>query len=92
LPPLAAQIARNMALTSVCLPTSIGVLVALAAEEIVLGGYMRYLAWIVVLLWSWRLYRQMSLGPYLPAAWHWGLCTIFFVQGPVFAGVLLLGK
>lgn len=90
LPPLAGHIARNMAFASVCLPTAAGVLVAFGAEEVVAGGVVRYLAWIMAFFWSWRLYRQTKLGPFLPAAWHWTLCTIFVVQGPLLAMVMVM--
>ena len=90
LPPLAGQIARNMAMASVGLPTATGVLVAVAAEEIVTGGCLRYLAWMLAAFWCWRLYRQTIIGPLMPTGWHWGLCAIFVVQGPVMAMVLSL--
>ena len=90
LPPIAAQIARNMAIASVGLPTATGVLVAIAAEEIVTGGCLRYLAWMIAAFWSWRLYRQTIIGPLMPAGWHRGLSAIFVVQGPVLAMVLSL--
>ena len=92
LPPLAAQIARNMGVAAVALPTATGVLVAIGAEEIVMGGAMRYLAALLAFFWSWRLYRQTRIGTMLPAAWHWALCAIFIVQGPVFATVLLMAR
>ena len=92
LPPLAAQIARNMGVAAVALPTATGVLVAIAAEEVVMGGAMRSLALLLALFWSWRLYRQTQIRKMLPAAWHWVLCAIFVVQGPVFAAVLLMGR
>jgi hypothetical protein len=92
LPPLAAQIARNMAFASVGLPTATGVLVAIAAEEVVAGGCMRYLAWLLAAFWSWRLYRQVNIGQMMPTGWHWGLCAIFVVQGPVFAVVLIAAR
>lgn len=92
LPPLPAQIARNMAFASVCLPTSTGILVALAADEVVMGSCMQHVAWMLAFFWTWRLYRQTKLGPLLPKAWHWGLCAIFFTQGPLFAIALMLAR
>jgi hypothetical protein len=90
LPPLAAQIARNMAVASVGLPTATGVLVALGAEDVLAGGLMRYVAWMLAAFWSWRLYRQMMIGAMMPTGWHWVLCAIFVVQGPVMGVVLVL--
>lgn len=86
--PLAAQIARNMAFASVFLPTCAGVVVGLSAKEVVAGGAARDLAWVLAAFWSWRLARQMALRTLMPARWHWGLCAIFFVQGPALAALL----
>jgi hypothetical protein len=88
LPPLSAQVARNMGFASVALPTSAGLVVALGARDVVAGGPMVLLAWTMAAFWTWRLSRQRALGPLLPRTWHWGLCAIFCVQGPLFAAVL----
>lgn len=89
LPPLPAAVARNMGFASVFLPTLAGTITAISADEIVRGGGVRYLAWLLCAFWTWRLWRQTILGPLLPRAWHVGLCAIFIVQGPIFALVLL---
>lgn len=88
LPPLAAQIARNMAFASVSLPTSAGLLLALSAHEVVAGGGVRFFAWLMAAFWTWRLSRQLVLGPLLPRAWHLTLTAIFCAQGPLFAALL----
>jgi hypothetical protein len=74
-------VADSPAVAAVALPTATGVLVAIAAEEVAMGGAMRYLAALLALFWSWRLYRQTRIGAMLPAAWHRVLCGIFVVQG-----------
>lgn len=89
LPPLASLVVHNMAVASVLLPTSAGLIVGLAAEDILNGGAVRYLAWLLVLFWTWRLWRQARLAPLLPTPWHLGLSAIFSVQGPLL-GILLL--
>ena len=88
LPPLAAQIARNMAFASVFFPTAVGVLIALFSGDVVTGGSMRWLAWLLAAFWTWRMLRQVIVGPLMPMAWHCTLCGIFAVQGPLLAGVL----
>ena len=57
-PPLVEQVARNMAVASIALPTTLGVLLAVHAAEVVAGGPARSLAWVVAAFWSWRLARQ----------------------------------
>lgn len=97
LAPLAAQIARNMGFAAVVLPTSMGVLVGLQADDVVAGGGARHLAWLVSAFWTWRLYRQRTVGRHFPRvlegrAWNWLLAAIFFVQGPLLAIVLVYAK
>ncbi len=89
LPPSASLVVHNMAVASVALPTSAGLIVALGAEDVAHGGALRYLAWLLVLFWTWRLSRQLRLASLLPTPWHWGLSAIFSVQGPLL-GILLV--
>ncbi len=88
LPRLPAQVAVNMGIASVALPTTLGCLVGVFAGEAAGGGGMRALAWLLAAFWTWRLARQRALGPDLPRAWHWTLAGIFVVQGPLFALLL----
>jgi hypothetical protein len=98
LPPLPRQMAHNMAFAGVALPTSLGVLVACYAQDIVAAGPSRSIAWIAVAFWCWRLYRQFAvraLWPTTPrrARWcHWMLVATFVVQGPLLAALLALGR
>jgi hypothetical protein len=90
LPPLPAHVLRNMAFASVALPTALGVLVGISANDVVHGGSPRILAWLLAGFWIWRLWRQAILGPLLPPPWRWGLAAIFVAQGPLLAALLLL--
>jgi hypothetical protein len=89
LEPLPAMVAHNMAVASVLLPTSAGLIVALAAEDVAAGGPIRELAWLLAAFWTWRLARQALLRPHVPRGWHWGLSAIFVAQGPAFGALLL---
>jgi hypothetical protein len=89
LPPLPAHVARNMGLASVALPTCAGILVGLAADDVVAGGPARMFAWLMAAFWCWRLWRQTVLWPLLPVGWRWGLAAIFVAQGPLLAGLLV---
>lgn len=89
LPPFASLVVHNMAVASVILPTSAGLIVAHAAADVAHGGAVRYLAWLLVFFWTWRLSRQVRLAPLLPTPWHWGLSAIFSVQGPLLGTLLL---
>jgi hypothetical protein len=89
LAPLPALVASNMGFASVALPTSAGLIVAFAADDVARGDSIRYLAWLLAAFWTWRLVRQRLLRPHLPRAWHWSLTAIFAVQGPLFGALLL---
>jgi hypothetical protein len=89
LPPLPAEVARNMGLASVALPTCLGGLVSLSAPDVASDRTVRILAWMLALFWTWRLSRQIAIGPLMPRAWHWVLLAIFFTQGPAFLVVLI---
>lgn len=95
LPALASSIATNMALTSVAMPTTLGVWLALHAHQALEPGAVRQLAVLLALFWSWRLYRQLvpmrlHWGP-AHRAWIAGLAAIFVVQGPGLLALLALG-
>jgi hypothetical protein len=98
LPPIPRQIAHNMAVASVALPTSLGVLVAYYAGDIIAAGPSQSVAWVAVAFWSWRLRRQCALARLWPttspsARWcHWMLIVTFVVQGPVLGALLALGR
>jgi hypothetical protein len=99
LSPLAAQVARNMATASVFLPTSIGIVIAAHARDVLAGGAPRLLGLVIAAFWSWRLFRQVHvLGPLWPTwpsrvrRWHWVLMAIFLFQGPVLAAVLCAAR
>lgn len=96
-PPLLAQLLQNMVLASIALPTSSGVLLALHAHEALQPGAARSLAWLLSAFWSWRLVRQCGAA----ALWRRGaagrathllLSTIFLVQGPGLALMLLWSR
>ncbi|HKY36563.1 MAG TPA: hypothetical protein VJN18_11525 [Polyangiaceae bacterium] len=89
--PIAHGVAHNMAFTSVTLPTSLGVMLALHANGVRPGDAAASLGWLLTLFWSWRLYRQWRLWPAWPSdRWpsFWVLAAIFVAQGPVL-GLLL---
>jgi hypothetical protein len=88
LPTVPAAIAANMGFASVVLPTSMGCLLAVFAEEVATGGGIRAMAWLLSAFWTWRLFRQQSLGSHLPRTWHATLSTIFVVQGPLLAALV----
>jgi len=88
LPPVPAQIAVNMGVASIALPTCLGCLLAAFADEVVHGGAMRAVSWLLAAFWIWRLTRQQVLGRQLPRAWHYALTAIFVVQGPLLAALL----
>lgn len=90
---LAAGVAHNMAVASVLLPTTLGLMLALRAEDAFRVGATRDLALLLAAFWSWRLYRQwQALGPSWPRP-LWGLHAlllgVFLAQGPILAGFLL---
>jgi hypothetical protein len=90
--PLAAAVAHNMAVASVALPTTLGLLLALRPGDVFRPGTARDLALLLAVFWSWRLYRQArALGPSWPrplSILHGLLLGIFLVQGPLLAGLL----
>jgi hypothetical protein len=88
LPPVPAQIAVNMGIASIALPTCLGCLLAAFADEAANGGAMGAVSWLLAAFWIWRLARQQLLGRYLPRAWHYALTVIFVVQGPLLAAIL----
>src|SRR6185436_15956206 len=55
----AELVLENMGFASVFLPTSLGILLAVYADEALAGGSARAHAWLVVGFWSWRLARQL---------------------------------
>jgi hypothetical protein len=89
---LAAAVAHNMAVASVALPTALGLLLALRADDALRDGTTRDLALLLAAFWSWRLYRQVrALGPTWPRplrSLHALLLAIFLAQGPLLAGLL----
>jgi hypothetical protein len=89
---LAAAVAHNMAVASVALPTTLGVLLALHAEAAFRDGSARDLALLLALFWSWRLYRQArALQPHWPGRLlplHTLLLLIFSAQGPLLGCLL----
>jgi hypothetical protein len=94
---LGSQVLHNMAFASVCLPTALGLVLALYPAEVTRAGAARALALLVASFWSWRLYRQLfALRPLWPKGSQLGqalnaiLIVIFAVQGPGL-GLLLLG-
>lgn len=90
--PLAAAAAHNMAVASVALPTTLGLLLAWRADDVFRTGTAHDLALLLAGFWTWRLYRQVrALGPTWPRplrALHTLLLGIFLAQGPVLAGLL----
>jgi hypothetical protein len=94
--PFGAQILQNMAVAAVCLPTALGLLLALHPAEALRPGVGRSIAMLLSAFWCWRLYRQLFvLGPSWPkagaraAGLHPLLVAIFAAQGPGL-GLLLL--
>lgn len=89
---LAAAVAHNMAVASVALPTSLGLLLAWHANAASVSGCARDLALLLAGFWSWRLFRQLgALGADWPPqlrAQHRLLLAIFALQGPLLGGVL----
>jgi hypothetical protein len=89
---LPAAVAHNMAVASVALPTTLGLLLALRPDDVFRVGTARDLALLLAAFWSWRLYRQVrALGPSWPRPLrnlHGLLLGIFLAQGPVLAGLL----
>jgi len=91
-----AQIIQNMAFASVGLPTALGLILAVHPADTLHPGAAQSVALIVVVFWSWRLYRQVfvlrrlwpSAGR-LNATLNFVLTVIFLVQGPGL-GLLLL--
>jgi hypothetical protein len=90
--PMAAAVAQNMAFASVALPTALGLLLALRADDAFHAGAARDLALLLAAFWSWRLYRQLrALGPSWPRplrSLHGLLLGIFLAQGPLLAALL----
>jgi hypothetical protein len=89
---LAAAVAHNMAVASVALPTTLGLLLALRPADVFQAGTARDLSLLLTAFWSWRLYRQVrALGPTWPRSLrslHVLLLGIFLAQGPVLGGLL----
>ena len=96
LPAVAYRVAQNMAVASVALPTSLGVLLALHAPEASRLGWSWTLGLGLSLFWTWRLERQLrALAPLLwpvSHAWHLVLTAIFVVQGPLLGALLLWAR
>jgi protein-S-isoprenylcysteine O-methyltransferase Ste14 len=95
--PIAAEVLYNMGFASVVLPTALGLIVAVHAEEVSRPGAARTVAVLAASFWTWRLYRQMRAleprwptAPRLVARSNLLLKLIFFVQGPVFAFSILV--
>lgn len=90
--PLAAAVTHNMAVASVALPTTLGLLLTRRAGDVFHAGTARDLALLLAAFWSWRLFRQLrALSPHWPRrlrALHGLLLAIFVVQGPLLAGLL----
>lgn len=93
LPPVAFRVAQNMAVAAVALPTSLGVYVALNANDAIHLGPTWTLALGVSMFWIWRLERQLrAVGPLLArscAYFHPLLTVIFLVQGPLLCALML---
>jgi len=86
---LAGEVMNNMAIASVLLPTTLGMLLACYPTLVLEPGPARALGGLLSAFWCWRLYRQLFvLGPLWPRAagessWLNLLLTlIFVVQGP----------
>ncbi len=86
---LAGAVLTNMAVASVLLPTTLGMLLACYPTLALEPGPARALAALLSVFWCWRLYRQwFVLGPLWPRAAGRGsrlnalLTLIFVVQGP----------
>jgi hypothetical protein len=98
LPPIPRQMAYNMALAGVALPTALGIFIAYYAEDIVAGGPSRSIAWVTVVFWCCRLGRQCALAhlwPMTPRTMRWCqrmLVAIFVLQGPGLAALLALSR
>jgi hypothetical protein len=95
--PIAAEVLHNMGFASVALPTALGLVVAVHAEEVSRPGAARTAALLAASFWTWRLYRQIrALAPRWPAEprliarANLLLKSIFFVQGPVLAASVVL--
>jgi hypothetical protein len=89
---LGGAVLHNLAIASVALPTALGVLLAIHAEELARSPALRSLALLLACFWSWRLYRQLvALGPRWPdrprSLRHAQrlLTCIFVAQGPLLA-------
>lgn len=87
--PLAGEVLTNMAVASVLLPTTLGLLLACYPTLVLEPGPARGLGGLISAFWCWRLYRQLFvLGPLWPRAaggrsWlNMLLSLIFVVQGP----------
>jgi hypothetical protein len=86
---LAREVLTNMAVASVLLPTTLGLLLTLYPTLALEAGPTHILALLLSAFWCWRLYRQLFvLGPLWPRAarsdsWLNALLTLIFaVQGP----------
>jgi hypothetical protein len=92
---LSAAVLHNMGVASVALPTSLGLLLALRADDVWRAGTTRDLALLLATFWTWRLYRQLhALGGSWPRplrGLHRLLLGIFVTQGPLLA-VLVAGS
>ena len=94
---LAREVLTNMAVASVLLPTTLGLLLALYPTLALEAGPARAIALLISAFWCWRLYRQLFvLGPLWPRAarpgsWLNALLTLIFaVQGPGLGLLLVL--
>lgn len=93
--PDAGCVIRNMGFASVFLPTALGVLLCVHAQEAATGGAARAHAWLLAAFWTWRLVRQVELHAAWERgrrAWSWLLFGVFLVQGPALAATLLLTR
>jgi hypothetical protein len=97
--PLGEAVIRNMAVASVMLPTGLGLLLALHAQDAIRPGLARMLGALLSAFWCFRLHRQLFV---LHKAWprrprriahlDWLLALIFVVQGPLLAAAMSLGS
>ena len=95
LPDLASGVAQNMALASVAIPTTLGVWLALHADQAFTPGAVQHVAVLLGLFWTWRLLRQYQLKAVWGAGrrgWWTVLTVIFICQGPGLLALLALGS
>jgi len=96
--PLAREVLANMAVASVLLPTTLGMLLACYPTLVLQPGPARALGGLISAFWCWRLYRQLFvLGPLWPrvpgrrSRLNMLLSLIFVVQGPAL-GLLVCSR